>query len=155
MRPFLAFAVFASALSVFAQAPVPAASDSNAAIEDFNKKFAAATQAMDNPAVLALWADDGVSLLPSAEPIIGKPAIAAYLDKVITALKGAHMEKFEMDCHAIEVSGDLASEWCTEHQIVTLPNGKPPFDGHGKMLLVLHRNAAGQWLLQREMWNRA
>jgi ketosteroid isomerase-like protein len=34
-----------------------------------------------------------------------------------------------------------------------LPNGKPPFDGQGKMLLVLHRGPDGKWRMRREMWN--
>jgi len=109
---------------------------------------------MDNAATLALWADDGVSLLPSTPPVSGKAAIAAFLTSATGDLKGAHMDTFELECHDIDVSGDLATEWCTEHQVVVIP-GKPTFDGRGKMLLVLRRNAAGEWLMIREMWNQA
>ncbi len=70
-------------------------------------------------------------------------------------IKGVRMEKFEMECFAIDVSGDTASEWCSEHQVVQMPGGKPPFDGRGKMLLVLKRGVDGKWRLLREMWNRA
>jgi ketosteroid isomerase-like protein len=87
--------------------------------------------------------------------MVGKPAIAAMMNAMTTQFKGAHMEKFEMRCSAIEVSGDMASEWCVEHQIVDLNNGKPPFVGWGKMLLVLRRGADGKWRLLREMWNQA
>ena len=121
----------------------------------FNRKLADATRHMDNAAMLALWADDGVSLLPDASPLLGKPAIAAFMNRVTASLKGATMAKFAMQCSGIEVSGNLASEWCTEHQIVTLPGNQPPFDGHGQMLLVLRRDTQGDWRLLREMWNQA
>ena len=35
-----------------------------------------------------------------------------------------------------------------------LPAGKPPFDGWGKMLLVLHKGADGKWRVKQEMWNQ-
>ncbi len=126
-----------------------------AGIESFNQKLEDATRRMDNTATLALWSEDGISLLPDTPPIVGKAAIATFLERVTAPLKSAHMETFEMTCSGIETSGDLATEWCTEHQVVTLPGGKPPFDGRGKMLLVLKKGSDGQWRLLREMWNRA
>ena len=129
--------------------------DPRGEIESFNRSLKEATKRMDNAAVLALWEDDGVSLLPSTKPHRGKPAIAAFLKDVVAKMPGAHMRSFEMDCFDIEVSGAWASEWCVEHQIVDFPGGKPPFDGWGKMLFVLHRSADGTWRLSREMWNQA
>lgn len=126
---------------------------SDAGIEEFNRALIDATTRMDNAAALALWEDDGITLLPQTKPIIGKKAIAKFLDGVSAQLTGARMEKFEMRCFDIERSGDLASEWCEEHQHVMLPGGKPAFDGRGKMLLILHRGADGKWRMRREMWN--
>ena len=37
-------------------------------IEAFNRNFEDATRRMDNAATLALWADDGISLMPSTRP---------------------------------------------------------------------------------------
>lgn len=137
--------------------------DSNAAtntttaisgIESFNKALDAATKSMDNAAVLALWEDDGISLLPSTPPIVGKKAIGKFVDDVTAQYPGGRMEKFEMECHDITVSGDWGSEWCTEHQIMQFPGGKPAFEGWGKMLLVLHRQKDGKWRLKEEMWNQ-
>jgi ketosteroid isomerase-like protein len=124
-------------------------------IDAFNRAFANATRKMDNAATLALWDYDGVSLLPSTKPIVGKPAIAKFMANVMASIPGATMMKFESECHDIHVSGDWASEWCTEHQIVELGAGKPPFNGYGKMLLVLHKRASGTWRLHEEMWNQA
>ncbi|MBA2683940.1 MAG: nuclear transport factor 2 family protein [Gemmatimonadaceae bacterium] len=123
-------------------------------IDAFNRAFFDATRHMDTPATLALWDDEGVSLLPSTNPIRGKSAITKFMNDVMASLAGAHMTKFEGACFDIQQSGDWASEWCTEHQLVELGGGKPPFDGYGKMLLVLHRTA-GKWRLREEMWNQA
>lgn len=138
--------------SAFAQTASPAP---DGGIQAFNQKLEDATRRMDNAATLALWADDGISLLPSTKPIVGKPAIAAFLASVTAPLQGAKMQKFEMQCFDIEAAGDLATEWCTEHQVVQLPGGKPPFDGRGKMLLVLRKGSDGTWRMEREMWNQA
>ena len=124
-------------------------------IDAFNRSFANATRTMNNAATLALWDDEGVSLLPSTKPIVGKPAITKFMTDVLASLQGAHMTHFDSECHDIHVSGDWASEWCTEHQIVALPGGKPPFNGYGKMLLVLHRATGGAWHIREEMWNQA
>lgn len=143
-----------AASTTAAQASDTAAAD-RAGVEAFNRAFDAATRAMDNAATLALWEDDGVSLLPSTAPIVGKPAIKRFMDAVMASIPGAHMQAFESACFDIHVSGDWASEWCTEHQRVTFAGGKPPFEGWGKMLLVLHRGADGHWRLRTEMWNQA
>ncbi len=128
------------------------AGDARAEIEGFNVKLDAATRNMDNAATMALWAEGGVSLMPDSKPTVGNAAIQSFLEGVMAQLKGARMEHFEMHCEGIEVSGDLATEWCNEHQVVQLPGGKPPFDGRGRMLLVLRRGGDGRWLLLREMW---
>ncbi len=124
-------------------------------IEEFNQKLTRATLNMDNAATLLLWAEDGVSLLPSTPPIIGKTAVARMMNEVTAQMPGAHMTQFDFKCFDIVIVGDWASEWCTEHQVVQFSNGNKPFDGWGKMLLVLKRNSEGQWVIEREMWNQA
>jgi uncharacterized protein (TIGR02246 family) len=123
-------------------------------IAAFNQKFLAAHLKMDNAAIVGMWAQDGVSLLPETAPIIGKQAIAKFMDDVVARMPGYHMRKIEIDFQGVETGGDWASEWAYEHQIVDAPEGKPPFEGYGKMLLVLHRGADGTWRITREMWNQ-
>ncbi|HEY0776593.1 MAG TPA: hypothetical protein VGD56_01380 [Gemmatirosa sp.] len=123
-------------------------------IAAFNRALDAATRRMDDTSMLALWEDDGVSLLPATAPLVGKPAIAAFLSGVSAAFPGGHMETFTNACHDVEISGAWATEWCVEHQVVLLPGGRR-FEGSGKLLLVLHRGADGRWRLRREMWNAA
>ncbi|MBU6206172.1 MAG: DUF4440 domain-containing protein [Alphaproteobacteria bacterium] len=136
-------------------APAAPAQDTHAGIVAFNAALSDATRNMDNPATLALWEEDGVSLLPSTPPIIRKPAIAKFMADVMASLSGARMTGFELHCTDIAVHGNWASEWCTEHQHVVFANGKPPFDGGGKMLFVLHRGVDRAWRIKREMWNAA
>jgi uncharacterized protein (TIGR02246 family) len=123
-------------------------------IELFNQRFLEAHQKMDNGAIVGMWAEDGVSLLPETAPIEGKQAIAKFMDDVVARMPGYHMRKIEIDFQGIESSGDWASEWAYEHQIVDAPEGKPPFEGYGKMLLVLRRETDGNWRITREMWNQ-
>lgn len=154
MRKFLTLLVLLSLSPSLGHAQ-SAAGTARSEIEAFNRALDDATRHMSSAATLALWADDGVSLLPSTKPIVGKKAIAEFFNTVMASLSGARMEQFELRCFDIEVAGDWASEWCTEHQVVQLGGGKPPFDGWGKMLFVLHREADGKWRLKREMWNQA
>ena len=130
------------------------APDARAGIDSFNVALDAATRHMDNAATLALWEEDGISLLPGTKPIVGRRAIGELITAITSQFPGAAMEKFESACHDLEVAGSWASEWCVEHQIVRLSADKT-FDGWGKMLLVLHHGADGRWRLSREMWNQA
>lgn len=123
-------------------------------LRGFNDAFASAIRRMDNAAILSLWDEDGIALLPHTAPVIGRAAIGKMMDSATAAHPNAKMMSFTNVCSAAEVAGDWGSEWCLEHQVVG-ENGKAFFNGWGKMLLVLHRNAAGQWRLKREMWNQA
>jgi ketosteroid isomerase-like protein len=123
-------------------------------LDAFNRAFAEANLHMDNAAVLALWEEDGIALLPRSEPLIGRTRIARMLDGVTSKHPGAHMDSFTFQCHDAKVVGDWATEWCVEHQLVS-GLGTKTFDGWGKMLLVLHRGRDGRWRLSREMRNQA
>ncbi len=146
-----AFLLFAA----LARAAAPGAADAQTEIDAFNRALIDATRKMDNAASMALWEDDGMSLLPSTPPLVGKAAIAAFLEKVMSQLTGARMESFTCDCATVFASGDWASERCVEHQVVQFPGGKPPFDGRGNILYVLHRGTDGRFRVRAEMWNPA
>ena len=136
------------------QSAAAGAETSRKEIEEFNQKFIAAHLRMDNAAIVSMWAEDGVSLLPETEPIVGKTMIAKFMDDVVARMPGYHMRKIEIDFQGLETNGNWASEWAYEHQIVDGPEGKPPFEGYGKMLLVLRREGDGKWRIEREMWNQ-
>ncbi len=122
-------------------------------IEAFNQRYVELHLKMDTAGILALWAEDGVDLTPGDAPMIGKKKIVAWVEDIVAKMPGYKVTKQEMEFHDIHVCREWASEWATEHQVVQPPDGKPPIDSHGKMALVLHREASGEWKVQQEMWN--
>jgi uncharacterized protein (TIGR02246 family) len=124
-------------------------------IEAFNKRYLELHLNMDTAGILALWAEDGVDLMPGAAAMVGRKRIAAWVEDILAKMPGYKVMKQEMEFHDIHVCGDWASEWATEHQVVQPPEGKPPMETFGKMALVLHREAGGEWKVQQEMWNGA
>lgn len=124
-------------------------------IEAFNKRYVELHLKMDTQGILALWAEDGVDLMPGDAVMIGRKNIVAWVEDIVAKMPGYKVTKQEMEFHDIRVCGDWASEWAAEHQVVQPPDGKPPIDSYGKMALVLHREANGEWKVQQEMWNAA
>jgi uncharacterized protein (TIGR02246 family) len=126
-----------------------------AEIEAFNKRYVELHLKMDTAGILALWAEDGVDLMPGEAPLLGRRAISAWVEAIVSKMPGYKMVREDLEFHDIRVSGDWASEWATEHQVVQPPDGKPVIEGFGKMALVLHREANGEWKVKQEMWNAA
>jgi len=124
-------------------------------IEKFNEHYRDLHLKMDTPGIFAVWAEDGVDLLPGEAPLLGKKAIQAWVDNLLAKMPGYKVVKQEMEFHDIVVSGDWASEWALEHQVVQPPDGKEAIETWGKMALVLHREANGEWKVKQEMWNAA
>jgi uncharacterized protein (TIGR02246 family) len=124
-------------------------------VDAFNKRYVEMHLKMDTAGIFATWAEDGVSLMPGEAPLIGKKAIVAWVENILSQMQGYKVVKEEIDFHDIQISGDWASEWANEHQVVQLPDGKPVIDSRGKMALVLHREANGAWKVKQEMWNQA
>jgi ketosteroid isomerase-like protein len=127
--------------------------DARSEIDAFNKRFAELHLKMDTTGIMAMWAEDGVDLMQGEQPIVGRKTITAWVENILAKSPGYKVTKEEMEFHDIQVCGDWASEWATEHQVAKAPEGKPDFDGHGKMALVLHREPSGEWKIKQEMWN--
>ncbi len=122
----------------------------------FNAKFTAAILRMDNAAIVGMWAEDGVSLLPGSTPIESRASIQKMMDDVVSKMPGYKVVRQEDDFRGIEISGDWASEWANTHQVVQPPDtSKPPIEIYGKMLLVLHREKSGEWKIKREAWTQS
>jgi ketosteroid isomerase-like protein len=136
----------------FASTPTRAA-DPTADIAAFNKAYDAAILSRDDARVLAVWASDGVSLLPEQEPIRGRAAMAAFLARVQAQTPGWKVIAQESTCHDIVVHDDWASEWCETHQVASRPGGQSNWEGWGKMALVLEKQH-GRWMIRQEMWNQ-
>src|ERR1051326_2283607 len=76
---------------------VQQAGSSRAEPAAFNKRFIAAHLRMDYAAVMSMGAEDGVSLLPTTEPMIGKETIGKFMDDVVKRMPGYHMQKIDID----------------------------------------------------------
>jgi uncharacterized protein (TIGR02246 family) len=124
-------------------------------VDAFNKRYVELHLNMDTAGIFGTWAEDGVSLMPGESPLIGKKAIVAWVDNMLSQMQGYKVVKEEIDFHDIQISGNWASEWANEHQVVLPQDGKPVIDSRGKMALVLHREANGEWKVKQEMWNEA
>ena len=129
--------------------------DAKAQIDRFNHKFAALHLKMDHAGILAMWADDGVDLMPGEDPLVGKESITAWLADVQSRMVGHRVTKEELQFQDIQISGNWASEWANEDQTIQMPDGKPPVEGYGKIALVLKRKPSGEWKIKQEMWNDA
>ena len=147
-----AFLVLASLLLFAPSAPQTPPPDPKAEILAFNEKFINAHLRMDHPAIIAMWAEDGVSLLPSMAPLVGRAAIGKFINEIAAQMPGYKIVREKIDFHDIEVSGDWASEWGIETQGLQPPN-QPSMEGYGKILFVLHKDSSGRWKIQHEMWN--
>ncbi|MBI1750136.1 MAG: nuclear transport factor 2 family protein [Acidobacteria bacterium] len=154
-KMFLAAGIVLMTVGVFRMKAASSDGARRKEIEAFNKKFVELHLKLDTAGVLALWAEDGVDLMPGEAPLIGKKTIVAWVEAIVSKMPGYEVNKEEVEFHDIQVSGDWASEWATEHQVVQPPEGKPPIEGYGKMILVLHREANGEWKIKQEMWNAA
>jgi len=124
-------------------------------IEAFNKRYVELHEKMDTPGILALWEEDGVDLMPGNAALVGRKKISAWVEDIVVKMPGYKVMKQEMEFHDTHLCGDWASEWATEHQVVQPPDGKPVIESYGKMALVLHREANGEWKVGQEMWNAA
>jgi uncharacterized protein (TIGR02246 family) len=126
--------------------------DAREALEAFNKQFIAACQKMDHPAGAALWAEDGVDLLPGMAPMTGKKKISEWLNSLTPQLVGAKMLYCTVDWRDIQIDGDLAYEWGINREKIEFPPPKKAFENEGKILLILKRQVDGQWRIALESW---
>jgi len=145
-------ATFLSMMFMFSVISVSQTAADKQQISAFNQKFTDAIRTMNNAAVIGLWADDGVSLLPNMNPISGKSAIQKFMDDVTSKTTGYKVVSHDNDFHDIQISGDWASEWALTTQVVQPPGDQPSVTIHGKMLLVLHREKDGAWKIKAESW---
>lgn len=148
-------AVLLAALGMFVSLNAAGAAKGREEIEQFNRRYLELHQKTDTQGIFALWEEDGVSLMPRAEPLRGRKAIEAHVEEIMAGMPGYKVTKQEMEFFDIEVSGDWASEWALEHQVVQPPEGKEPIETWGQFALVLHRGADGQWRVKQEMWSPA
>src|SRR5262249_54470258 len=126
--------------------------DVRASVDEFNRRYDAACQKMDHPATIAMWAEDGTDLIQGLAPMVGRAKISAWLSDLEKQMPGAKMIYCTVDWRDIQIHGDVAYEWGINRQKVAFPPPQKPFEGAGKILLILKRTG-GEWKIAVESWN--
>src|SRR5271168_2507686 len=74
-------------------------------IELFNKRYVELHEKMDTAGILALWAEDGVDLMPGDAAMIGRKKISAWVEDIVAKMPGYKVMKQGMEFHDIHVCG--------------------------------------------------
>ncbi len=73
------------------------AEDAGKEIEAFNRRYVELHEKMDTAGILALWAEDGVDLMPGDEAMIGRKKISAWVEDIVAKMPGYKVMKQEME----------------------------------------------------------
>jgi hypothetical protein len=57
-------------------------------IDAFNKRYVELHLKMDTYGILALWAEDGVDLMPGDSPLLGRKKITAWVEDILAKMPG-------------------------------------------------------------------
>lgn len=85
--------------------------------------------------------------------MVGKAAISKWYASLAPLTKGAKMEYCTIDWRKIKVQGDWAWEWGINRQKIDFPPPQKPFVSEGKILLIVKKQASGEWKIELESWN--
>ena len=149
----LFFILFAMVLASCAPASEEPASGGQAeteavveAIQDLEAQYAFAIDLGDLEAILAIYSDDGVHMVPNQPAVIGKSAIRTLWE-----------ERFEQNDYqltatveGVKVAGDLAVSRITMSGKVTPKDGSEPGAINLKGLTVYQRQSDGSW---KRVWS--
>ena len=125
-----------------------------AAVDEVNRRFVEGCRKFDPEATAALWADDGIDLLPGMEPIDGRAAIAKWLKgRLGDQMKGVKILQCDVDWQHLEIAGGLAYEWGINTQTISVPDRSEPMKNKGKITLILKKQPDASWKLVLESWN--
>jgi uncharacterized protein (TIGR02246 family) len=112
-------------------------------------EYDAAATAGNVDAVMALYADDAVSMPPDAPARTGKEEIRA----AFVAVLEENTVQLTSQVDEVRVSGDLAFLRAAYDETLTPKAGGEPTQLHGKWLVILERQPDGSWKSWREMWS--
>lgn len=126
--------------------------DARSEIDAFNKRFTELHLKMDTPGIMAMWAEDGVDLMQGESPIVGRKTITAWIENILSRVPGYKVTKrwnfaTSKCAETGQASGPRNIRWRR------LKRGSRTSRAYGKMALVLHREANGEWKIKQEMWN--
>lgn len=147
------FILLITATLLFAQKEAPAGENARKAVDTVNQEIVRACQERDFAATAALWADNGVDLLPGLPPMVGRAKIAAWLESLRPQLEGSQMKYCTIDWQDIQIHNDVTYEWGINRQLIEYPPPKKSVPNEGKILFILKLQTDGRWKIALEAWN--
>jgi uncharacterized protein (TIGR02246 family) len=112
-------------------------------------EFDAAVAAGDADRILALYADDVVSMPPNSPARIGVDTMRAQMQEFADQYTSELTSRVE----EVEVAGDIAFALVSWEQTTTPTAEGDATHEQGKWIVVFKRQADGSWKCWREMWS--
>ena len=124
------------------------AEDARRAIERTNRRFGEHIRKGDAEAVGKLYTEDALLMPPNNEMIRGRRGTAGFWGAAIKmGVRDAELETVE-----VTQIGDTVHE-VGNYALKIQPQGKKPFEDHGKYMVVWKQDPSGEWRLHRDIWN--
>lgn len=139
-----------------AQEATPATAATEKDIEAINRlrqQDVEASKKWDVDALVALWTDDVVTLLPDRTPLVGKEANRNFLLSAKQQSEGVEIVEYKFDFKELTVAGDWAYEWGTLSVAEKLPDDDEPLRSKINLMRVLKRAPDGSWKVSRTIFN--
>jgi uncharacterized protein (TIGR02246 family) len=145
----IVFALLLLAASLPAQEAVPNQDDAELGkILQLEHRDAEAARINDVDALVSLWTDDGVLLMPGADPVVGKPSIRKLLETQKQQSGGIQTVSYEENWTERHTIGNAAWEWGSISVSIQLPDGRRASQ-KAFMLRILSRQPDGTWKFAR------
>lgn len=138
------------ALALTATGALAQAGAETAGITKTRAAFEKAVTAQDAAAIAKLFTADGTEMPPNAPAAKGRPAIEAYHKGFAQQFMN---HGFSLAATETKIAGDTAYEAGTYKQTLMAMKGGGMIEDKGKYLVVLKRDASGNWLLAYAMYN--
>jgi uncharacterized protein (TIGR02246 family) len=145
MRPAVLAAAWLAGATFWAgcaTVPRPALSPDEEAIRAGMQRYAALVRTTDNQGIAALFTPDGAIGFPGREPISGREAILAYLER----FAGYHVESEEITTDSFDVHGADGHVTGRYRQRVRTPSGGTQ-EVHGAYAADWRREPDGNWYI--------
>ena len=120
-----------------------------AGIEELHRIDLEASRTRDFEALLSLWTEDGVLLMPEMRPVVGKEAIRSYMGKQAAVSRTYTIREYEHFWQEIKIFDDWACEWGYFSGEVEMVDSGEIVRQKGKLLRILKRQEDGSWKCAR------
>lgn len=109
---------------------------------------AEAARINDVDTLVSLWTEDGVLLMPGADPVVGKPSIRRLLETQKQQSAAIKIVSYDEDWTERRANGSAAWEWGSISVRIQLPDGRR-VSQKAFMLRILSRQPDGTWKFAR------